>query len=109
MYSWKSAFWVLNIQYLYIVEKYITYLYKLQRQVENLFWHVLQQVQITYFCRQCMHKFICLSQCNVKSPKQLPNVTKKSRNKCLFMVFKGILCHIHAYTVAVYFVPEKLY
>ena len=45
---------------------------------------------------------LCLS-CNVKKSKTTAKLSEKSRNKCILIVFNGVLCDVRAYTVTVFY------
>ena len=62
-------------QYMYIVGKYKFYLYKL--------FCLVSRVLIYYIFSDNLHK-LCLS-CNVKKPKTIAKLSKKSRKKCHFL------------------------
>ena len=51
-----------------------------------------------------------------KSQKQLPNCLKRAETTIVLIVFNGVLCDLHTYTVTIFLlkinmnqVPERLY
>ena len=80
----------INIQYTYIVGKYIIYLYELQKQIEKrafgeLFYTVSHRVQINFIFND-NERILCLS-CNVKKVGRLVRFKQKGQKQASFLAF----------------------
>ena len=93
-------------QYTHVVSKYTIYVYELQKQeekrvsgeVSGLFrtgWKFNLYLPTMYVC--------CVYPAMLKIIKQLPDCLQIEETSAVLIIFNGVLCRIHVYTVAVFY------